>query len=224
MDFRSRARSFLIQAVTLARADELALRIAKFRGRSHGLVVAMHETPPALAERFREQLQWASRHFTISSLESFAQLWNDVGENEPMVARKAKPPVLFTFDDGRESNYTVAASMLESFGGRGLFFIVPAFSECAPDQALSYYRARINPDSKPGDEAWEDWKPMNTAQIADLAARGHAIGNHTLTHQRLAGLSYEMLESEIGESARKLASWTHQPIDAFGWTFGWEAI
>ena len=79
-------------------------------------------------------------------------------------------------------------------------------------------------DSRPGDEKWEDWKPMNPTQIGDLAARGHAIGNHTLTHQRLAGLSPEALEHEIGDSARKLASWTGRPVEAFAWTFGWDAI
>jgi peptidoglycan/xylan/chitin deacetylase (PgdA/CDA1 family) len=224
MNLRSRARSLLIQAATVVRADELALRIAKFRRQSHGLVVAMHETPESLAEPFREQLQWVSQHFTITSLEGFAQLWNNLSENKSGSDRRAKPLVLFTFDDGRESNYTVAAPMLESFGGRGLFFIVPEFAECAPDQALAYYRSMINPDSKPGDEVWEDWKPMNPAQIAELAARGHAIGNHTLTHHRLAGLSHEKLEREISDSARKLATWTHQPVEAFGWTFGWDAI
>jgi peptidoglycan/xylan/chitin deacetylase (PgdA/CDA1 family) len=213
-----------MQAATIARADELALRLDKLRGPSHGLVVAMHETPASLAERFREQLHWVSQHFTITSLEGFAQLWNDLCAKKPVLEGAAKPPILFTFDDGRESNYCIAAPLLESFGGRGLFFIVPEFAECGPDKSLSYYRSRINPDSKAGDEAWEDWKPMNPAQIADLAARGHAIGNHTLTHQRLAGLSGETLEREIGDSARQLSAWTHKPVEAFGWTFGWDAI
>jgi peptidoglycan/xylan/chitin deacetylase (PgdA/CDA1 family) len=224
MNLRSRARSFLIQAATIVRADELALRIHELRGQSHGLVVAMHETPVSLAERFREQLHWVSQHFTITNLEGFAQLWDNLGTNKPASEGRTKPPVLFTFDDGRESNYTVAAPVLESFGGRGLFFIVPEFAECALDQALAYYRSRINPDSKPGDEVLEDWKPMRPAQIAELATRGHAIGNHTLTHHRLAGLSHETLEREIGESARKLAAWTRKPVEAFGWTFGWDAI
>jgi len=65
---------------------------------------------------------------------------------------------------------------------------------------------------------------MTPAQIADLAARGHTIGNHTLTHERLVDLSPETLEREIGDSARQLASWTKKPVDAFAWTFGWDAI
>jgi peptidoglycan/xylan/chitin deacetylase (PgdA/CDA1 family) len=220
MNMRSQARSLLIQTATLARIDELALRIQKRNACSCGLVVGMHETPASLAAQFREQLEWASQHFTITSLESFAKLW----EQHPEPEGSFKPPLLFTFDDGRESNYTVAAPLLESFGGRGVFFVVPAFAECAADQALAFYRSRINPNSRPGDEEWEDWRPMSPAQVGELAARGHAIGNHTLTHQRLAGLSPEALEREIGDSARKLASWSATPVDAFAWTFGWDAI
>jgi peptidoglycan/xylan/chitin deacetylase (PgdA/CDA1 family) len=220
MNFRSQARTFLIQAATLARADELAFHLQKHRGRSRGLVVGVHETPASLAAQFREQLEWAARHFTIVSLEGFAKLWELPSDSD--VSRK--PPLLFTFDDGRESNYTVAAPLLESLGGRGVFFVVPAFVECAAGEALAFYRSRINPNSRPGDETREDWKPMSPAQIGELAARGHAIGNHTLTHQRLEGLSPDALEREIGDSARKLVSWTNKPVDAFAWTFGWDAI
>lgn len=218
MNLRSRARTFLIRAATLVRADELALRVQKRTSR--GLVIGMHETPVALEAQFREQLEWVSQYFTITSLEGFARLWEERPESEA----GSKPPVLFTFDDGRESNYTVAAPVLESFGGRGVFLVVPAFTECAAGEALAFYRSKINPDSRPGDEKWEDWKPMSPHQIGELAARGHAIGNHTLTHQRLVGLSPDRLEQEIGDSARKLTSWTKKPVDAFAWTFGWDAV
>jgi peptidoglycan/xylan/chitin deacetylase (PgdA/CDA1 family) len=219
MNFRSQARALLIQAAALARADEMAFRIQRLKG-PLALVVSVHETPASLEAQFREQLEFASQHFTITSLEGFAELW---GTN-PRAPADSKPPVLFTFDDGRESNYTVAAPLLESFGGRGVFFVVPAFAECAAGEALAFYRSRINPDSRAGDEKWEDWKPMNPSQIGELAARGHAVGNHTLTHQRLAGLSPDRLEQEIGGSARKLAAWTRKPVEAFAWTFGWDGV
>jgi peptidoglycan/xylan/chitin deacetylase (PgdA/CDA1 family) len=220
MNFRSRARAFLIHAAAAVRVAEFALRLEKRSDPCRGLVVGMHETPVALESQLREQLEWASRHFTITSLEGFSELWKQPPESEA----RSKPPLLFTFDDGRESNYTVAAPLLQSFGGRGVFFVVPAFAECAADEALAFYRSRINPNSKPGDESWEDWKPMSPAQIAQLAAQGHAIGNHTLTHQRLVGLGPDALEREIGESARKLASWTQKTVDAFAWTFGWDGV
>lgn len=219
MNLRSRVRALLIKAATVAHADEIFLRIQSSKSRPQALVIGVHETPKSLESRFREQLEWVSRYFTITNFESFARLWGN-----PEQGAGSKPPVLFTFDDGRESNYTVAAPLLESFGGRGVFFVVPAFAECSNGEALAFYRSRINPNSRPGDEKWEDWKPMSPVQIADLAARGHAIGNHTLTHERLVGLSPERLEREIGDSARRLASWTKKPVDAFAWTFGWDAV
>jgi peptidoglycan/xylan/chitin deacetylase (PgdA/CDA1 family) len=218
MSLRGHLRSSLIYAAAFVRADELALRSQKRRGNIRGLVVGMHETPATDREKLREQLEWAKQHFTVTNLEDFAKLWS--GDH----TADTKPPILFTFDDGRESNYTVAAPLLESFGGRGVFFIVPAFAECPREKALAFYRSRINPNSRAGDEQWEDWKPMNPSQIGELAQRGHAIGNHTLTHQRLEGLSSERLEDEIDASASKLRLWTGKSIDAFAWTFGWDAI
>ena len=218
MTFRSQLRTLLIETAGVFRADELAFRVQRLNPRVQGLVVGMHETPPSQEGKFREQLEWVAKHFTITTLEGFAKLWE--GSARP----NAKPLILFTFDDGRESNYVVAAPLLETFGGRGVFFVVPAFAECASGDALAFYRSRINPNSQPGDEAWEDWRPMNPKQIGELAARGHAVGNHTLTHARLWGMAPDALEREIGDSARKLISWTSRPVDAFAWTFGWDAI
>lgn len=219
MNLRTQVRALVIKAATLARADELALRIQKRKGGPLALIVGLHETPRSLQARLREQLEWVTRHFTISNFETFARLLEN-----PEPDTGSKPSVLFTFDDGRESNYTVAAPLLESFGGRGLFFVVPAFAECPRDEALTFYRSRINRNSRPGDEMWEDWTPMSPGQIAELSDRGHTIGNHTLTHERLAGLSPDSLEREVGDSARKLTAWTKKPVDAFAWTYGWDAI
>ena len=218
MNWRNRVRALCIQVSVLARLDELALFL-RARGDRYGVVVGVHETPVQLQEQFRKQLQWAAQHFSIVDLESFVKLWA-VGEARP----DGKPPLLFTFDDGRESNYLVAAPLLEEVGARGVFFVIPEFVEAPQDKALQYYRARVNPDSKPGDEAWEDWRPMNPNQVADLAARGHAVGNHTWSHARLAGLPPDALEREIGDSARKIRSWTGKGVDAFAWTFAWDAV
>jgi peptidoglycan/xylan/chitin deacetylase (PgdA/CDA1 family) len=219
VNFRNQARALLIQTASLARLDVLALQIQKLKRRPYGLVIAMHETPASLEKQFREQLEWASQHFTITSLETFAGLWDRSTDRST-----SKPLLLFSFDDGRESNYTVAAPLLETFGGRGVFFVVPAFVERGNTaQELSFYQTRINPDSK-GEQVLEDWKSMNATQIQDLASRGHAIGNHSLTHEKLVGLTSQQLEKEIGDSARKLASWTRKPVDAFAWTFGWNEI
>jgi peptidoglycan/xylan/chitin deacetylase (PgdA/CDA1 family) len=218
MDLRSRVRALCIQTSVFARLDELSLFLNS-RRHAYGVVAGVHETPAAMAGQFRKQLEWAAKRFSIVDLDGFAKLWE-----APEASRNGKPPLLFTFDDGRESNYLLAAPLLEEFGARGLFFIVPEFVDVPQERALEYYRSRVNPNSKAGDEVWEDWKPMNARQIAELAARGHAIGNHTLSHARLPGLTEQELEREIGDSARKISHWTGKAVDAFAWTFAWDAV
>lgn len=216
MGIRNQLRRGMIQVLSFTRAEKLALRLQE-KDVHRGIVVAMHETPELMRAQFERQLRWVSEHFTITSLEKFAELWSTPRYSS------SKPPILFTFDDGRESNFNVAAPLLEFYGGRGVFFIVPAFAECAPDDALAFYGANINPNARAGDQ-YEHWHPMNPAQIAELSRRGHVIGSHTLTHRDLRGLSPDELEREIGDSARKLSSWTNKPIDAFAWAFGWNAF
>lgn len=79
----------------------------------------------------------------------------------------------FTFDDGTVDQYEVAAPVLDKYGIKAIFNIVPE---------------RI------GREKYMTWE-----QVADLAKRGHALGNHTLSHLNLNDpkLSEEDVENEI---------------------------
>ena len=63
-----------------------------------------------------------------------------------------KAAASYTFDDGYESSFAIA-SMFEARGLHASFYIVPMTVE---------------------DGAWSAWK--------DLHARGHEIGNHSMTH------------------------------------------
>ena len=65
---------------------------------------------------------------------------------------------------------------------------------------------------------------MTPGRIADLAARGHTIGNHTLSHANLPRTSPAGYEREIIESAAVIESWTGRPVDTFAWPFTWCAI
>jgi len=111
----------------------------------------MHETPASLEAQFREQLELRQSILRLPLL----RVWPVCG-SEARNPKQLRSFILFTFDDGRESNYSVAAPLLESFGGRGVFFVVPAFAASAStEHALTFYRTRMNPDSTPGDENFE---------------------------------------------------------------------
>jgi peptidoglycan/xylan/chitin deacetylase (PgdA/CDA1 family) len=187
------------------------------------LVVEMHETPERDEALFRKQLEWAARHFTLVDLPTFARLWQKY-RDEPRAPQSSKPPLLFTFDDGRLNNYTVAAPALETFGARGVFFVIPQFVQCDPQAARDYYYSRIDTRQLPQTLPGEETRSMTQQNIADLSRRGHAIGNHTYSHVNLGTLPENQLHQEIVDSAELIGSWTGKPVDAFAWTFSWDSI
>jgi len=97
---------------------------------------------------------------------------------------------VISFDDGYHDAYTQAAPILEALGMRGSFFVSPGRAD--------------------------DERFMTYGQMRDLIARGHAIGNHSLSHLNLnlqpADVLYEqveyaqqLLESELGSRPRTFA-------------------
>ncbi len=226
---RSAVRSTLIGSAAAFRVDELALGLRRWlvrRGQSPSmLVIEMHETPARDESRFRQQLEWVTRHFRLVDLPTFARLWQEYRTNPRAFSESnSKPPLLFTFDDGRPNNYTVAAPLLESFGTRGVFFAVPQFVQCNPREARQFYYSRIDTRQLPPNLPEEETRSMTPQQIADLARRGHSIGNHTFSHVNLRTLPESQLHHEIVESAAQIAAWAAQPVDAFAWTFSWDSI
>lgn len=193
-----------------ARASER--REMRTRRRPFARVLFLHETPPETAQRFREQLAFLRDRFNVVDFEMFKRLFDGTAS-----LADDRPAAMLTFDDGMASNYEVAAPLLEEAGMRGVFFVVPRFSECSERDARRFYVQRIR-DRRPGLSA------MTPDQIRDLADRGHTIGNHTLTHASLSETPSSELHSEIDESADVIQSWLRRPVEAFSWTFRWDAI
>jgi peptidoglycan/xylan/chitin deacetylase (PgdA/CDA1 family) len=216
-------RASVIQMAASLRLDEVMLRRLRRRASRSGprvLVVEMHETLQRDAAQLQRQLEWVAERFTLISPQIFFGLW----DRPRTLPNWSKPAVLLTLDDGRESNYTVAAPMLESMGTRGLFFVVPEFIGLTAREARDFYYSRIDVRRLAPSESMEQWTPMNPDQLADLTRRGHSIGNHTLSHASLANLSPSDLERQIGASATKISSWTHKKVEAFAWPYSWNAI
>jgi peptidoglycan/xylan/chitin deacetylase (PgdA/CDA1 family) len=223
MRLRSSLREGLIQVVAGLRLGEVSLWLQRVELRRTGpqvLVVEVHETLKKDAAQFQRQLAWVTKHFTIISPGTFFELWDrtytDLGW--------AKPAVLFTFDDGRESNYEVAAPLLESMGARGLFFVVPDFIGLRGDEARNFYYSKIDIRGLPPAESEEVWTPMSPQQLLDLVRRGHGVGNHTLSHVSLAGLASSELQRQVEQSSEKIATWTQKKVEAFAWPYAWNAI
>jgi peptidoglycan/xylan/chitin deacetylase (PgdA/CDA1 family) len=216
-------RASLIQTVATFHLDAARLGHLRRRALHSGplvVVVEMHETRSRDADQLRRQLEWVAERFTLISPETFFGLW----DRTQALPNWSKPSVLFTFDDGRESNYSIAAPLLESMGTRGLFFVVPEFIGLTAREAHDFYYSRIDVRGVAPSECAEHWTPMNAGQLVELARRGHSIGNHTLSHVSLSELSQPELERQIGLSAQKISFWTQKKVEAFAWPYAWNSI
>lgn len=87
-------------------------------------------------------------------------------------------PLLITFDDGGSSCVETIAPLLETYGIRGHFFVITG---------------------RLGDDGY-----LTRQQVRDLAAAGHHVGSHTVTHANLRTLSSEKRLRELRESKSDL--------------------
>jgi len=91
--------------------------------------------------------------------------------------------VTFTFDDGWVGQATFGAPQLEARGWRGTFFLVPQWLGRTLDG-----------------EGF-----MSIGDARSIAARGHEIGDHTMTHKHLSSLSTDAVRQQMVESKTFLA-------------------
>ena len=125
-----------------------------------------------------------------------------------------KPYVSVSLDDGFADN-TRAARVLEEFGARGCFFVCPGIvGERDPRRLRDFCAQRLE---FPAVTPFLDW-----AQLESLAARGHEIGGHTMTHPDLGQTGAREAASEIRQSYETLVE-RLGGVQHFAWPRGrWE--
>lgn len=157
-------------------------------------ILLLHDVPPAqrpVLARILGDLAAAGRLIGPAEAETLLD-----GAAPP----PGPPPLLVSFDDGFASNRIVAESILAPLGIRALLFVCPGLIELAPTEQAAAVAANVLRGQRPAPEPLLGWD-----DLAALAAAGHVIANHTLTHPRLAGLSPARLADEIGGGADLLA-------------------
>ena len=90
------------------------------------------------------------------------------------VKRQSIGCMTWTFDDGLENNYTIAAPALEAAGVRGTFYVVTGLI------GTSGY--------------------MTAAQLQDLAARGHDICAHSVNHTQYHTMTLADVEADMKQA------------------------
>lgn len=101
----------------------------------------------------------------------------------------SKPVISFTFDDGFKECYSIIAPLLEKFGTNACFFINPSVIEASDKYRLDFLGSKLKIEN--------DKKFMTWAEIENLYRKGHVIGNHTMHHTALIGLTKEEAHQEV---------------------------
>ncbi len=125
---------------------------------------------------FREQMLYLhTQGFQIFLIQELLEL-----DNWP------KKAVVITFDDGHESNYTLALPILQEYGFKAEFFITTS---------------------------WIDTKHFLTSeQITHLYKAGMSIGSHGVTHRYFNDLTDEEIEQELKKSRQSLEKITASKV------------
>jgi peptidoglycan/xylan/chitin deacetylase (PgdA/CDA1 family) len=104
-------------------------------------------------------------------------------------------PILITFDDAHEDNYTNAFPIMKKYGFTGVLYV---------------------PFNFIGTNGY-----LTVDEIKEMASAGWEIGSHTLSHPiNFSTLGAPSLRAEIVDSRKKLAALLGLPILTFAYPFG----
>lgn len=116
---------------------------------------------------------------------------------------RARGLVGLTFDDGYTDFLEHAAPALERYGMTGTLYVVAG---------------RLG-----GENEWDDGPRLpivDADQVRAVAAAGHEVGSHTMTHPRLAGAEPSLLAEEIGRSRQVLEDVLQAEVPGFCYPYG----
>ena len=196
-----RRRARLIAVETLCR---LALTDRHWRCRDNAAkvqVLLLHGLRDDEQDQFRNLLRHLSpRYHFIGYSEAVRRI---------VTGDVDRPYLALSFDDGLHGCWA-AASILEEFGTRGMFFVCPGIIEADKRQQHDFCRERL----------WmEPRRFLSWTEIENLASRGHEFGSHTLNHVNMNQISADELSAELIDAKRALVA-KLGACDHFAWPYG----
>lgn len=112
-------------------------------------------------------------------------------------AKLPEKPIMISFDDTDQDQFTIGASTLKKYGYNGVYFIM----------TVSIGRkGRIN--------------YMTKEQIKQLSDEGNTIASHTYDHKNFAQFTDEDWKTQIDEPTKKLEEITGKKVEYFAYPYG----
>lgn len=174
-------------------------------------VVNYHRVRDEDRPAFRAQLQFYSDHFHIVTPQDVAQAYR---ANKPMTGAN----ILITFDDGLLSQYDTAAPVLDVLGVKAVFFIPTGALRLTEAQRVEFATLNLHFGHL---DARNETKFMGVDQLQELAAHGHTLGSHTVSHCKFAEVSDPVrIQAELSESQKTLSDITGRPTTFFAYPKG----
>lgn len=112
-------------------------------------------------------------------------------------AKLPEKPIMITFDDTDEDQFTVGASTLKKHGFKGVYFIMTVSIG---------KKGRIN--------------YMTKEQIKQLSDEGNTIASHTYDHKNFAQFTDADWKTQIDEPTKKLEEITGKKVEYFAYPYG----
>lgn len=152
-------------------------------------------------ENFEKQIEYLNKHGYTTV--HFSDLLADFNGEKKLPEK----PVLITFDDSYENNYTYAYKTLKKLNAKGNIFVV--------------YNTigKVNTWHNTKTEPWINMasmdmiKEMHTSKVMEF-------GGHTMNHPNLLSLSADMVNWEMKESKKQLEAALQTEICAFAYPYG----
>ncbi len=179
-------------------------------------ILIFHDVTPAERSAFEDLVAHLAGRDALLSPDAAAR-W--IAGDTP-VKSTAPAPCLLTFDDGFAGNHELAASVLAKYGVKAVFFVCPGLVDLDAEAQLAAVRANVVRRDFTDANSMGRLRLMNWQEIGDLAATGHAIGAHGMTHRALSSLAGDELRREILESGARIEAAISRPVDWYAYAFG----
>ena len=101
------------------------------------IVINYHGTPSRFMQSFEKQVAYFSKRFKILNKQQFDSFYT-----EP--AKQIKTSLYISFDDGLKNNLH-AVEVLNKYGFKASFCLIPEFMECSTEDQPAYYKEHIRP-------------------------------------------------------------------------------